>query len=155
MAAKVKKATAGGSLLPGVENEKPAAAVGWQKLLNRRLLLTDKLSRIACNEWSLIELAPAGNFGKFRNEIVGTVFWHELNAVLVIDDLGAAVSDVPQGVAQTMTFIQDDGDGALLFERTTDKVNIRDPDRQWKDSYSLTIASAHDLKRWLERVLSA
>lgn len=59
----------------------------WIDLKGKRLLLTDKTTRISRNEWTLLEVSPAGLRGKFRNEICNTQFWNDFDKLLVLEIL--------------------------------------------------------------------
>lgn len=62
----------------------------WINRVGQRLLLTDRMTRIERNEWTLLEVSPNGKVGKFRNETAGCQFWTDLNELLVMDELPAA-----------------------------------------------------------------
>ena len=59
----------------------------WEKLKGKRLLLTDRITRIQRNEWTLLELNSNGRIGKFRNELANTCFWTDLDDLVVMDVL--------------------------------------------------------------------
>jgi hypothetical protein len=59
----------------------------WEKLKGKRLLLTDIITRIQRNEWTLLELNSNGRIGKFRNELANTCFWTDLDDLVVMDVL--------------------------------------------------------------------
>ena len=59
----------------------------WEKLIGIRLLLTDRMTRIQRNEWTLLEISPNGEVGKFRNELADTCFWTDLDDLVVVDVL--------------------------------------------------------------------
>jgi hypothetical protein len=59
----------------------------WEKLKGKRLLLTDRITRIQRNEWTLLELNSNGRIGKFRNELADTCFWTDLDDFVVMDVL--------------------------------------------------------------------
>ena len=59
----------------------------WKELKGKRLLLTDSITRIKRNEWTLIEISPNGKVGKFRNELANTCFWTDLDDLVVMDVL--------------------------------------------------------------------
>ena len=59
----------------------------WEELIGKRLLLTDRITRIQRNEWTLLELNSNGKVGKFRNELADTCFWTDLDDLVVIDVL--------------------------------------------------------------------
>ncbi len=59
----------------------------WEKLKGKRLLLTDRITRIQRNEWTLLELNSNGRIGKFRNELADTCFWTDLDDLVVMDVL--------------------------------------------------------------------
>ena len=66
----------------------------WEKLIGKRLLLTDRMTRIQRNEWTLLEISPNGEVGKFCNELTDprygyhyTRFWVDLDDFVVIDVL--------------------------------------------------------------------
>ncbi len=61
----------------------------WEKLKGKRLLLTDTITRIQRNEWTLLEISPNGKVGKFRNELANTRFWTDLDDFIVMDVLPA------------------------------------------------------------------
>jgi hypothetical protein len=59
----------------------------WEELIGKRLLLTDRITRIQRNEWTLLELNSNGRIGKFRNELANTCFWTDLDYFVVMDVL--------------------------------------------------------------------
>jgi hypothetical protein len=59
----------------------------WEKLKGKRLLLTDRITRIQRSEWTLLEISPNGKVGKFRNELADTCFWTDLDDLVVMDVL--------------------------------------------------------------------
>ena len=59
----------------------------WEELIGKRLLLTDIITRIQRNEWTLLELNSNGRIGKFRNELANTCFWTDLDDLVVMDVL--------------------------------------------------------------------
>jgi hypothetical protein len=59
----------------------------WEELIGKRLLLADRITRIQRNEWTLLEISPNGEVGKFRNELADTSFWNDLDDLVVIDVL--------------------------------------------------------------------
>ena len=59
----------------------------WEELIGKRLLLTDRITRIQRNEWTLLEISPNGKVGKFRNELADTRFWTDLDDLVVMDVL--------------------------------------------------------------------
>ena len=59
----------------------------WEELIGKRLLLTDIITRIQRNEWTLLELNSNGRIGKFRNELANTYFWTDLDDLVVMDVL--------------------------------------------------------------------
>jgi len=59
----------------------------WEELIGKRLLLTDRITRIQRNEWTLLEISPNGKVGKFRNELADTCFWNDLDDLVVMDVL--------------------------------------------------------------------
>ena len=59
----------------------------WKTLIGKRLLLTDRITRIQRNEWTLLEISPNGEVGKFRNELADTCFWTDLDDFVVMDVL--------------------------------------------------------------------
>jgi len=59
----------------------------WEKLIGKRLLLTDRITRIQRSEWTLLEISPNGKVGKFRNELADTCFWTDLDDLVVMDVL--------------------------------------------------------------------
>jgi len=59
----------------------------WEELIGKRLLLTDRITRIQRNEWTLLELNSNGRIGKFRNELANTCFWTDLDDLVVMDVL--------------------------------------------------------------------
>ena len=59
----------------------------WEKLKGKRLLLTDRITRIQRNEWTLLERNSDGRIGKFRNELADTCFWTDLDDFVVMDVL--------------------------------------------------------------------
>lgn len=59
----------------------------WEELKGKRLLLTDSITRIARNEWTLLEISPNGKVGKFRNELAACQFWTDLGDLMVVDVL--------------------------------------------------------------------
>ena len=59
----------------------------WEELIGKRLLLTDIITRIQRNEWTLLELNSNGRIGKFRNELANTCFWTDLDYFVVMDVL--------------------------------------------------------------------
>ena len=61
----------------------------WEELIGKRLLLTDRITRIQRNEWTLLELNSNGRIGKFRNELANTRFWTDLDDFIVMDVLPA------------------------------------------------------------------
>ena len=64
----------------------------WQQWLGKRLLLGVKHAVLERNEWTLLEVSPSGEVGKFRNEIGGTMFWRDLDALRLLEVLPAAGS---------------------------------------------------------------
>lgn len=59
----------------------------WKELKDKRLLLTDRITRIKRSEWTLLEISPNGKVGKFRNELADTCFWTDLDDLVVMDVL--------------------------------------------------------------------
>lgn len=59
----------------------------WENLVGKRLLLTEKTTRIPRNEWTLIEISPSGKTAKFQNEIADSQFWTDLDELMVLDVL--------------------------------------------------------------------
>ncbi len=59
----------------------------WKTLIDKRLLLTDRMTRIQRSEWTLLEISPNGKVGKFRNELADTCFWTDLDDLVVMDVL--------------------------------------------------------------------
>ena len=59
----------------------------WEELIGKRLLLTDRITRIKRSEWTLLEISPNSKVGKFRNELADTCFWTDLDDLVVIDVL--------------------------------------------------------------------
>jgi hypothetical protein len=59
----------------------------WKTLIGKRLLLTDRITRIQRSEWTLLEISPNGKVGKFRNELADTCFWTDLDHLVVMDVL--------------------------------------------------------------------
>jgi len=59
----------------------------WEELIGKRLLLTDRITRIQRSEWTLLEISPNGKVGKFRNELADTSFWNDLDDLVVMDVL--------------------------------------------------------------------
>jgi hypothetical protein len=59
----------------------------WEELIGKRLLLADRITRIQRNEWTLLEISPNGEVGKFRNELADTSFWNDLDDLVVMDVL--------------------------------------------------------------------
>jgi len=59
----------------------------WEKLICKRLLVTDRITRIQRSEWTLLEISPKGKAGKFRNELADTCFWNDLDDLVVMDVL--------------------------------------------------------------------
>ncbi len=59
----------------------------WEQLIGKRLLLTDRITRIQRSEWTLLEISPNGKVGKFRNELADTSFWNDLDDLFVMDVL--------------------------------------------------------------------
>ena len=59
----------------------------WEELIGKRLLLTDRITRIQRNEWTLLEISPNDEVGKFRNELADTCFWTDLDDHVVMDVL--------------------------------------------------------------------
>ncbi len=59
----------------------------WEKLKGKRLLLTDRITRIQRSVWTLLEMSPNGKVGKFRNELANTRFWTDLDDLVVMDVL--------------------------------------------------------------------
>jgi len=59
----------------------------WEQLIGKRLLLTDRMTRIQRSEWALLEISPNGKVGKFRNELANTRFWTDLDDLVVMDVL--------------------------------------------------------------------
>lgn len=59
----------------------------WKNLVGKRLLLTEKMTRIPRNEWTLLEISPSGKTAKFRNEIAVCQFWTDLDELMVMDVL--------------------------------------------------------------------
>jgi hypothetical protein len=59
----------------------------WEELIGKRLLLTDRITRIQRNEWTLLEISLNGKVGKFRNELANTCFWTDLDDLVVMDVL--------------------------------------------------------------------
>jgi hypothetical protein len=56
----------------------------WKQFKGKRLLLTDTITRIQRNEWTLLEICPNGKVGKFRNELADTCFWTDLDDLVVM-----------------------------------------------------------------------
>ena len=56
----------------------------WMALIGKRILLTDRTTRISRNEWTLLELSPKCACGKFRNELANCVFWTDLDDYVVL-----------------------------------------------------------------------
>lgn len=67
----------------------------WEELKGKRLLLTDSITRIQRNEWTLLEISPNGKLAKFRNELSDCQFWTDLDELIVVDMLppNAELSD--------------------------------------------------------------
>ena len=65
----------------------------WEELIGKRLLLTDGITRIQRNEWTLLEISPNGKVGKFRNELANTHFWTDLDDFIVMDVLPSNKED--------------------------------------------------------------
>ena len=59
----------------------------WKELKDKRLLLTDRITRIKRSEWTLLEISPNGKVGKFHNELADTCFWTDLDDLVVMDVL--------------------------------------------------------------------
>ena len=59
----------------------------WEQFKGKRLLLTDTITRIQRNEWTLLEICPNGKVGKFRNELADNCFWNDLDSLVVMDVL--------------------------------------------------------------------
>ena len=59
----------------------------WKELKDKRLLLTDRITRIKRSEWTLLEISPNSKVGKFRNELADTRFWTDLDDLVVMDVL--------------------------------------------------------------------
>lgn len=59
----------------------------WKELIGKRLLLTDRITRIQRSEWTLLEISPKKKVGKFRNELADTCFWNDLDDLVVMDVL--------------------------------------------------------------------
>lgn len=60
---------------------------GWKDHIGKRLLVTDRITHIARNEWTLLEISPNGKVAKFRNELADCLFWNDLDDLLVVDIL--------------------------------------------------------------------
>ena len=65
----------------------------WEELKGKRLLLTDSITRIARNEWTLLEISPNGKVAKFQNELADCQFWTDLDELMVVDVLPPNDSD--------------------------------------------------------------
>lgn len=65
----------------------------WKELKGKRLLLTDRITRIKRSEWTLLEISPNGEVGKFRNELADTCFWTDLDDLVVMDVLPHSKED--------------------------------------------------------------
>ena len=65
----------------------------WEELIGKRLLLTDRITRIQRSEWTLLEISPNGKVGKFRNELANTCFWTDLDDLVVMDVLSPNKED--------------------------------------------------------------
>jgi len=74
--------------------------IEWTKHIGCRLLLTDTITHIARNEWTLLEVSPNRKVGKFRNELNPAQFWTDLDEVEVLDVLGEP-SFGPKGIIPT------------------------------------------------------
>lgn len=59
----------------------------WDKLVGKRLLLTDSITHISRNEWTLLEIAPNGKVAKFKNELHNCKFWTDLESQVLLDVL--------------------------------------------------------------------
>ena len=59
----------------------------WKELKDKRLLLTDRITRIKRSEWTLLEISPNSKVGKFRNELADTCFWTDLDHLVVINGI--------------------------------------------------------------------
>ena len=59
----------------------------WDKLIGKRLLLTDRMTHISRNEWTLLEIAPNGKIAKFKNELYPCNFWTDLESQVLLDVL--------------------------------------------------------------------
>lgn len=59
----------------------------WLEYVGLRLLVTDEITRIERNEWTLLEISPNGRSGKFRNELADCVFWNDLDELVLLDVL--------------------------------------------------------------------
>ena len=47
----------------------------WDNLVGKRLLVTNRLTNVEHNEWTLLEFQPDHNLAKFRNELASVDFW--------------------------------------------------------------------------------
>lgn len=75
----------------------------WSQCLGRRLLVTDKMTDVSRSEWTLLEISPSGQCGKFKNEIIGNTFWEDLEGHEILEILPASIQKDPESVLDPQT----------------------------------------------------